>query len=135
MNLKRVFEYSVLLWIIIFAIISIVMFLPWFKDSQLRVQIAWWVLEIPVVLIWAKMYFKVGTLTWKKGLHLGLVALVVGTILDMIITVPLFVRSYTTYFGSWTLYVGYLELLVLTTLAGGEFDATFSKPAEDKKAE
>jgi len=129
MNFKRALGYGVLLWVIIFVIISIVMFLPWFKDHSLRIQLAWWILEIPVILVWTKMYFKTSPPTWKKALSLGVVALVVGTVLDMVFTVPLFVKSYTIYFGSWTLYVGYLELLLLTALAGGEFDATFSKPA------
>lgn len=127
MNLKRAIGFAVLLWIIIFVVISIVMFLSWFKDHNLRIQVAWWILEIPIVLVWAKMYFKADPPTWKKGLYLGLIALIVGTILDTIITVPLFIKSYSMYFGSWTLYAGFVEMLVLTTLAGGEFDKTFTK--------
>lgn len=129
MNFKRALGYAVLLWFIIFVVISIVMFLPWFKDSQLRIMAAWWALEIPIVLLWAKAYFKVETPTWKKGLYLGVAALIVSVVLDVIITVPLFVKSYAAYFGSWMLYVGYLELLILTALAGAEFDATYSKPS------
>jgi len=109
--------------------------LPWFKDSEFRVDIAWYILEIPIVLIWAKMYFKADPPTTKKGLMLGLVALVAGTILDMIITVPLFVKSYAMYFGDWMLYIGYVELLVLTTYAGYEFDGTYTKESKKSKEE
>jgi len=72
---------------------------------------------------------------WKEGLRLGVIALIIGTILDVIITVPLFVKSYVVYFTSWTLYFGYVELLLLTILAGAEFDGTFTKEnvAELKK--
>ncbi|HAT03913.1 MAG TPA: hypothetical protein DCS29_04035 [Candidatus Magasanikbacteria bacterium] len=135
MNLKRAFGYGAMLWVIIFVVISILIFLPWFKDSEFRVDIAWYILEIPIVLIWAKMYFKADPPTTKKGLMLGLVALVAGTILDMIITVPLFVKSYAMYFGDWMLYIGYVELLVLTTYAGYEFDGTYTKESKKSKEE
>jgi len=54
--------------------------------------------------------------------------LVVGTILDMVITVPLFTKSYVAFYSSWMLYVGFAWLLLLTTYAGYEFDATYTKP-------
>ncbi len=129
MNFKRALGYAILLWVIIFAVISILMFLPWFKDSSLRVNIVWYILAIPVILLWAKAYFKMDAPTTKKGFLLGVVALVVVIILDMVITVPLFVGDYALYFGDWLLYIGFVELLLLTTYAGYEFDATYTKPS------
>ena len=133
MNIKRAVGYSILLWAIIFAVISILMFLPWLKDSRSGVQMAWWFLAIPITLFWAKFYFKADPPTAKKGFYLGLIGLIVSTILDAVITVPLFIKSYSLYFGDLMLYAGYVELLVLCVIAGGEFDATFtSMPKEEK---
>jgi len=48
-------------------------------------------------------------------------------VLDLIITVPLFVKSYVVYYGDWRLWVGLIEAVVLCVIAGWEFDATYSK--------
>lgn len=128
MKIKRALGFGLILWIAAFMIISIFMFLPWFKESQMRVQIAWWVLEIPVVLLAAKWYFKVDPPTIKKGFLLGVIGLVSGAVLDMIITVPLFAKtSYAEFFGDWKMWVGYAIVLLLTIFAGFEFDKTFTK--------
>ena len=127
MNYKRALGFGALLWIFVFVAISILMFIPGLKDNQLRIQIAWWILEIPIVLFMAKWYFKADTPTAKKGFLLGVVGLVVGNILDMVITVPLFVGSYVEFYGSWMLYVGFVLLPALTTFAGWEFDGTYTK--------
>ena len=128
MNTKRAIIFGISVWIAAFVIISILMFTPWFKDSQTRVQVAWWVLEIPAVLLLAKWYFKMDPPTVKKGFLLGVIGLVVGTVLDMIITVPLFVKSYSIFYTNWLMYIGFVWGIILTTYAGYEFDATFSKP-------
>jgi hypothetical protein len=88
---------------------------------------AWWVLEIPIVLFWCKIYFKKVAPTWKNGLILGVVGLLVGTALDILITIPLFVKSFSVYYSNWLMYVGFAEMLILTTLAGAEFDGTYSR--------
>lgn len=132
LNLKRSLGFGVMFWILAFVSISVIMFVPWFKDSQTRVQIAWWILEIPIVLLLAKWYFKTNHPTAKEGLLLGLVALVVGIVLDSIITVPLFVKSYNEFFGNPMMLVGWGELLILTTFAGFEFDGTYTSAPENK---
>ena len=101
--------------------------MPFFKDSSMRVNIAWWVIQIPLVLLMAKWYFKQKQPSLKEGFYLGLIALVIGAILDAVITVPLFIKSYSGFFGNWEMYVGYAELLLLTTLAGWEFDGPVAK--------
>lgn len=128
MNFKRALGMGALIWVFTFVVISIVMFLPWFKESNLRIMMAWWVVEIPVVLLLAKWYFKQRRPNLKEGFLAGLVALLVGVVLDSIITVPLFVQAdYVKFYGNWTLYIGYAEFLVLSTLAGWEFDGPVAK--------
>ena len=127
MNYKRALGFGILLWVFVFVIISILIFMPFFKDSSMRVNIAWWVIQIPLVLLMAKWYFKQKQPSLKEGFYLGLIALVIGAILDAVITVPLFIKSYSGFFGNWEMYVGYAELLLLTTLAGWEFDGPVAK--------
>ena len=104
------------------------MFTPWFKDSQTRVQATWWILEIPAILLLAKWYFKMDSPTIKKGFLLGVIGLVAGTMLDAVITVPFFVKSYAVFYTNWLMYIGFVWGIILTTYAGYEFDATYSKP-------
>ncbi|MFA6427454.1 MAG: hypothetical protein WCW16_03345 [Candidatus Magasanikbacteria bacterium] len=127
MNFKRAIGYGVILWIFIFVEFSIVMFLPWFKDHTTAQYVANWVLLIPIVLLCAKWYFKAEIPTTKKGLLLGIIGLIVGTILDVVITIPFFVKSYSMYYGNWLMYVGFVEGILLATFAGYEFDGTYSK--------
>lgn len=128
MNIKRALLFGILVWIAAFVVISIFMFTPWFKDSQTRVQVAWWILEIPIVLLLAKWYFKQVSPTVKNGARLGLIGLLTGVVLDVVITVPLFVKSYTTFFGNELMYIGFIFGWLLCIYAGYEFDATYTKP-------
>lgn len=130
MNIKRALGFGAMLWVAAFMVISIFMFTPWFRDSEMRVQVAWWILEIPVVLLLAKWYFKEVSPTLKNGARLGVASIVVGVVLDVIITVPLFVKSYSTMYGDWKIYVGLLLAWFLCIYAGYEFDATYTKPEE-----
>ncbi|MBI5222403.1 MAG: hypothetical protein HY980_02815 [Candidatus Magasanikbacteria bacterium] len=127
MKLPRAVIFGATLWIAAFVVISIVMFTPWFKENMLRVMVVWWILEIPVVFLLAKWYFKADPPTIKKGLLLGLIGLVVSMALDAVITVPLFVKSYAAFYGDWKVWFGLIEVLILCVLAGGEFDKTFTK--------
>jgi len=127
MNIKRAIGFGAMLWILIFVVWSIVMFLPWFKDGEMRIYVTHWILLVTMVLLLAKWYFKTVTPTWKKGLYLGLIGLATGAVLDMIITVPLFVKSYSLYYSDWRQWFGFALSVLLCVIAGWEFDATFSK--------
>jgi hypothetical protein len=134
MNIKRSIGFGVLLWISAFVIISILMFSPWFSDSETRIHVGWWILEIPLVLLLAKWYFKADPPTLKKGFLLGLIGLLVANLLDLAITVPFVVKSsYNEFYGNWTLWVGFALVLLLTSFAGFEYDATYSKQEKEEK--
>ena len=85
-------------------------------------------MEILAVLLMSKWYFKMDPPTIKKGFLLGVIGLVFGTFLDIVIIVPFFVKSYAVFYTNWLMYVGFVWTIILTTYAGYEFDATFSKP-------
>ena len=122
MKLKRGILFGIILWVLIFILWSIIMFLPYLKEHQTIQYIVWWIIEIPLVLSLGKWYFKQRKPRIKEGFFLGLVALLVVTILDIAITVPFFVKSFSKFYGDWRLIVGLIELVALTTLAGWEFD-------------
>lgn len=128
MNIKRLLGFGVMLWILIFIVWSILIFLPFLEGKDAAQYIIYWVLLIPIVLLLAKWYFKEDPPTWRKGLVLGVAGIVVGTVLDLIITVPLFIKSYSQFYGNWMLWLGFLITIILCILAGAEFDKTFTKP-------
>jgi len=127
MDTKRALTFGVLFWVFVFVLWSIIMFMPFLKGHATTQYIVWWVVEIPLVLLLAKWYFKQRKPNLKEGFMLGIIALLVATVLDMAITVPLFVKSFGKFYGDWRLYVGLVEMLFLTTLAGWEFDGPVAR--------
>ncbi|MFA4830671.1 MAG: hypothetical protein WC862_03605 [Patescibacteria group bacterium] len=142
-NIKRALGFGVLLWVFIFVIWSVIMFVPVLK-GRLAVQ---YVIElavmIPLVLLLAKWYFKQDPPSVKKGLLLGILSLFVMAVLDLTITLPLFVGpqagGYTAglkqFYGSWQMWVSFAWFLILCVFAGWEFDRTFTKNSATKSAE
>ncbi len=130
MNYKRALMTGVMLWVIIFVVVSILMFMPGLQNKVLSQHIIFWILLIPITLLLAKWHFRMDPPNIKKGLLLGVIMLVAATVLDSIITVPFFVKSYAVFFANPLLYMGYGEILILSVFAGFEFDKTFTKPEE-----
>jgi hypothetical protein len=135
MNIKRALAFSLMLWAFIFVAWSIVMFIPALKDKLTAQHIVNWVLLIPMALLLAKWYFKKDSPSVKKGLYLGFFSLVIGAILDLAITISLFIgpqqggymAGLTYYYTRWELWVGFVWFLVLMIFAGFEYDCTFTK--------
>ena len=127
MNFKRALLFGLLLWVFIFVLWSVIMFMPFLADRITTQYIVWWVVEIVLVLLLAKWYFKQRKPNLKEGFLLGVVALLVTTVLDLAITVPLFVKSYSQFYGDWRLYVGFVLLLATATIAGWEFDGPVAR--------
>ncbi|OGH69935.1 MAG: hypothetical protein A3C90_00430 [Candidatus Magasanikbacteria bacterium RIFCSPHIGHO2_02_FULL_51_14] len=134
MKLPRAIAFGIIMWILIFVILSIIMFTPTLKDKTLAQNIIFWILLIPVTLFAAKWYFKQDAPSVKKGFWLGIIGLLSASVLDLIITIPLFIaqgRSYAValqeFYGNWMTWVGLLEFVLLCVVAGYEFDKTFTK--------
>ena len=75
---------------------------------------------------------------------LGVFALIVGAILDMIITIPLFIAPQIAgtymeglqhFYGAWEMWVGYVWLLILMAYSAWEFDRTYTKRESTKVEE
>lgn len=134
MNLKRAIGFGVMMWVLIFVAFSIIMFLPFLAGKTTWQYVIYWILFIPIALLTTKWYFKADPPTTKKGFMLGVIGLVVGSILDLVITIPLFIsqgRSYAEglaeFYGNWEILVSFGLFVVICTYAGWEFDGTFSK--------
>ncbi len=111
-NYKLATVWAILLWFIIFAVYSVLMF----AVKQYRTDLLMIILSPLLVLFCGWMYFKeMKEPTFKEGMFLGIYFILVGTILDVVVTVPLFVGSFSAYYGDWTLWVSF----GLTVVFGG----------------
>jgi len=117
-NWKRATWLGIFLWVLVFVEISILIFLPWFKDNPLAVKIV----HLPILAVFTIFltckYFKSVMPNAKEGFLLAIWMLVVANILDMIITVPLFVKSYSGFYGDIWLWLGFLVVIVFATFVG-----------------
>ncbi len=134
MNIKRALGFGVMMWILIFVAVSIIMFLPFLEGREVLPYLIYWVVLVPMVLFSAKWYFRVDPPTLKKGFFLGVIGVLVGTVLDLIITIPLFIAQDISYaeglkefYGIWPFWVSLAWFILLCAYAGWEFDGTFSK--------
>lgn len=119
MNLKRALGYSALLWIFIFVEVSVLMFglqMP-NPDSSLVHFILLGIITLAV----SYLYFSTKTVkaSVQQGILFGLAAIIFSAIIDAIITVPLFMQwDYAALFLNGWLWVGYIEIIVITTFVG-----------------
>ena len=113
MKLLRALGVAVLLWILIFIEISVTMF--GLKLSNTATYVIHYILMAPMALFLAWLYYK--SKDKVNGFLLGIFMVLVGIILDMIITAPLFIipagGSYVSYFSELYLILGLIEGVVL----------------------
>jgi membrane protein YdbS with pleckstrin-like domain len=113
MKTPRAIGLGVLVWLLIFIEISITMI--GLKLSETIVWMIHYIFLIPIVVFCAWLYYK--SRDKVNGFLLGVIMLVVGIILDMIITVPLFGNmDYLTYFSNLYMLPGFLESVVIVGL-------------------
>lgn len=113
--MKKALLFGLLWWVIVFVEVSIVGFTPGlatmgeFGFTLLPVGVA---IHFAVVtlLAWflARFYFRKGGANLREGIRAAAVMSVVGLLLDAVITVPFFVKSYEHYYSKWTLWAGLL---------------------------
>ena len=113
MKLIKAAGIGILFWLLIFLEISITMI--GLKLSNLIVYIIHYILMIPIAILCAWLYCKNKDKT--NGFLLGLFIVIIGIILDMIITVPLFIipqgGSYAVYFSNFYLIAGLIEGIII----------------------
>jgi len=114
MRFGRAIVVGALAWILIFVEWSVIMFAPVLKDLGNMQWAVHYVVLILIAIFCAWLYYRSGDKA--NGFVLGMIMLIIGVILDAAITVPLFIKSYSGYFGNPLLWGGFLELVVLVGL-------------------
>jgi len=117
MKLKRAISFGALLWVLIFFEVSILMF-----GFKLEPGILYYTLHY---IFLAALTFGVAWLYFKgkieaglqEGLLVGIVCLLTGIVLDALITIPLFVKSYS-FFADIYLWIGFLESIIIFGIIG-----------------
>ena len=103
-----------LIWVLIFIEISI--FQVGLGLNEMIGSIIHYVLLIPIVILSVWLYYKSGDKI--NGFVLGFVFLIVGVILDLIITIPLFIipqdGSYASFYSSIYMWIGFVELILIS---------------------
>lgn len=116
MKFKRAILTGALGWAIIFFEVCILMF-----GFKLQPGLAYYSIHYIFILVLAiflsYVYFKKASAKGsKQGLAIGVIFIVTGTILDAIITIPLFLNYNYAFFLDPYLLAGYLEIIIATTV-------------------
>jgi len=139
MNYKRALGFAALLYFLTLFIgwgVGLLMGLeqtlteiPW------SMWIAGWVINVVLILALGKWFFKKVEPTAKNGLILGVITVVFGLVFDGLsiwgaVSSGQDTGIFVAMYSDWRFYLTVLEVLVLTTFAGFEFDSTYSAPKE-----
>jgi hypothetical protein len=106
---------GILLWVLIFAEMSALMFSGLDNLAQ---QIIHFGLLAIFAVVCSYIYFNENEDSWKEGFLLGAWMILTGTILDLLITIPFFVKSYPAYYLQWQIWAGFIEVIILSTISG-----------------
>jgi hypothetical protein len=113
MKTLKMLETGALLWVLIFVEMSITMI--GLNLSTLLSYIIHYFLLIPIAFFCARFYYT--SKDKMNGFLLGFFLVLIGIILDCIITVPLFIMpaggNYMTYFSQIYLIAGLIEGIIL----------------------
>lgn len=119
MKIFRAIGCGILLWILIFIEVSILIFGIKVQQTTPVYYTAHVICMVLFALIVSASYFwdrKIKS-SFKEGILLGFIMLFTGVILDVIITVPFFVKDYM-FFLRTDVVLGYLTVLITTTIVG-----------------
>lgn len=116
-NWKSATMWAIISWVFAFVAISMIMFAPALV-GDIPTQNALELLILPIIAYFAAhMALKDEKTGASDGFKLGIYFVIIGTVLDLLITVPLFTKSYD-FFRNWMLWAGYAEGIIFCTLAG-----------------
>lgn len=87
MKISRAIAAGTLVWVMIFALFTLMSFIPVVKDSELQQNMMVYVFLIPFVSIGSAFYYKKGHKA-TSGFITGVIMATTGLVLDSIITVP-----------------------------------------------
>lgn len=124
MRLLRGILLGIAFWVLVFFEVSILMFGFGFNSPDIKYYIIHYILLTAFTIIANIIYFngkkiKKGVI---EGILFGVILVIVGIILDAVITVPLFIipqgGSYSSFLLNLGLLIGYLWGIVLSGIIG-----------------
>ena len=111
--MKKLALFGLLWWVLIFVEVSIIGFTPAFATmgengfTLLPKGIAvHFILLVVFSALLGKLYFRKTTVESQSAIVPAAIIVFIGFLLDALITVPFFVKSYSIYFTKWTLWAG-----------------------------
>lgn len=114
LNLRRAIAVGVFLWLLIFLWWSIIMFTPSLSNlTNLQQYLIHFVLLVPAGIFSAWLYYKCDKNLKTNGFTVGFIVVLTGTILDLAITVPFFIKDYALFYGNALLWGGFAELIFI----------------------
>lgn len=116
MNITRLTLSSILVWVLIFCLFTLMSFLPTINNSTILQGLFIGVFLIPCALLGAYIYYRTGSKL--NGFRIGIFMAAIALILDALITVPLVViphqGSYFEFYTDpllWFLIVEYITII------------------------
>ena len=119
MKILRAIGCGILLWILIFFEVSILIFGLKLPQTTITYYSTHFIFLLLFTLLVSAGYFWDRTIKsgFKEGIILGILVLFTGIILDVAITIPLFIKDYLFLLRTDIL-IGYLTVLITTTIVG-----------------
>jgi len=117
MKILRAILTGILFWVLIFFEVSILMF-----GLKLTLGVLYYIIHFIIlfflVAIVSLIYFRKAKSGIGQGFILGIIFVVVGVILDSIITIPLFMQMDYNFLIREDILVGYFETIIVACLIG-----------------
>lgn len=117
MDIKRAIWTGAISWVLVFFEVSILMF--GFGISNIDTSVIHYILFPITILIPTLIYFKKPKIKLgaKQGLYLCLIFFATSLVLDLIITIPLFVKDFSFLLNPYHL-IGLIESFIVTIVVG-----------------
>ncbi len=116
MKIIRAIVSGIIIWVLIFAVFTVMSFIPVIKDSELQQNMLLWIILIPITLLGLRFYYKKDFKT--NGLLLGVIIVATSLILDALITLPYVIipnnGNYYDFFTSPFLLITIIEIIIVT---------------------
>jgi len=120
MNTKRAILSGILLWVLIFFEVSILLFGFKLAQGATAYYISHYILLVILVVISSLVYFKERKIKadFKQGVLLGICFILVGVVLDSIITIPLFLKMDYSFLISMEMLMSNILVIVVSGVVG-----------------
>lgn len=118
MKFWRAVLLGALIWVLVFFEVSILMFGFKLNPPNSLYYIIHYVFFVIFVLLASLIYFRKAKAGLEQGLLLGIMFILVGIVLDSIITIPLFMKMDYSFLIGGEMLVGYVVSLIVCMIVG-----------------